>query len=78
MNTKPEQIYYFTLSLNYQQCESLYFPGNHKVVLTAENGTRVQIPSSRLRSHVHSYGLSGRFRLIVGNDNKIRTFEKIR
>lgn len=73
-----KQIYFFTLSVPYVQCEALYQQGLPDVVVTAENGKRIQIPCVRLRPFIDSRGLVGRFRLTVNANNKIEAFERVR
>lgn len=70
-------IYFFSLSVPYNVCEKLYHTGNNTVVLTADSGERVQLPTMNLRPFVNRSGLKGRFRLIVDNKNKVRSFEKV-
>ncbi len=69
------QTYYFTLSLKYDLCERLYLPGINTVIMTAENGKRIQLPVQNLRAHVRPNGIKGRFRLIIDENNKIKSFE---
>jgi hypothetical protein len=69
------QTYYFTLSLKYDLCERLYLPGINTVIMTAENGKRIQLPVQNLRPHVRPNGIKGRFRLIIDENNKIKAFE---
>ena len=69
--------FYFTLSLQYEFCERLYAPGINKVVITADNGKRVQLPVKNLRLHISSIGINGRFRLMIDENNKIKSFEKM-
>ncbi|MEP0354974.1 DUF2835 family protein [Paraglaciecola sp.] len=71
------QTFYFTLGLKYEECESLYQPGINTVVMTADNGTRVQLPVKNLRPHVTRTGIKGRYLLIINSDNKFQSFEKI-
>lgn len=73
-----KQVYYFTLSVPYVQCEILYHQDLPNVVVTAENGKRIQIPCVRLRPFIDNRGLVGRFRLTVNAINKIEAFERIR
>jgi len=47
------------------------------VVLTADSGERVQVPSGRIRQFIDSRGFYGRFRLVVSAQNKIKSFERI-
>jgi hypothetical protein len=71
------QTFYFTLSIKYDLCERFYVPGINKVILTSDNGKRVQLPVQNLRPHVSQNGINGRFRLTVDNNNKIKSFEKM-
>ena len=71
------QTYYFNLSLAYDSCERLYQPGSNTVVITAEDGKRVQLPVKNLRPFIQRHGLRGRFRLIINDENKVESFEKI-
>ena len=71
------QTFYFTLSLKYELCERLYVPGINTVVMQAENGKRIQLPVTNLRPHVSPIGIKGRFRLMIDDNNKIMSFEKI-
>lgn len=71
------RIYFFTINVPYVECEQLYMTGNNTVVMTADSGERVQLPSVNLRPFVERTGLKGRFRLIVDNKNKVRSFEKV-
>ncbi len=78
-NIQPtDKVYFFSVSVPYQLCEALYQAPGQAVVLTAENGLRVQVPTSRLRQFIGSNGVNGRFRLVVDVNNKIRSFERIR
>ncbi|MEQ5807757.1 DUF2835 family protein [Alteromonas sp. NFXS44] len=73
-----DTTYFFTLSLSYSRCQALYESAGASAVLTSESGKRVQIPVSRLRPYVDSRGLTGRFRLLVSSENKIKSFERLR
>lgn len=71
------QTFYFTLSLKYELCEQLYVPGVNTVVMTADSGKRIQLPVKNLRPHVSPIGIKGRFRLMIDENNKMKSFEKI-
>jgi hypothetical protein len=71
------QTFYFTLSLKYDLCERLYVPGINSVIVKDDNGKRIQLPVRNLRPHVSPIGIKGRFRLMIDEDNKIMSFEKI-
>ena len=69
--------YFFSLSLSYAECENLYITGINSVVVTADSGERVQLPSKNLRPFVQRSGLSGRFRLVVSDQQKVVSLDKI-
>lgn len=71
------KTFYFTLSVKYEFCERFYEPGVNTVVMTSDSGERVQLPVLNLRPHVNPIGIQGRFRLIIDEKNKIKSFEKI-
>ncbi len=71
------KVYYFQLSVSYTECEALYQPSLKNVIMTADSGHRVQIPTSRLRPFVTSLGLKGYFRLTISPQNKILLFERL-
>jgi hypothetical protein len=52
-------------------------PGINTVVMTADNGKRIQLPVINLRPHVSPIGINGRFRLMIDDNNKIKKFEKM-
>ena len=72
------QSYYFTLSLNYEDCLHLYQPGKNAVIMTSDCGKRVQLPVKNLRPFIDRNGLCGRFRLIVDGLYKVSSFEKLK
>lgn len=76
--TPTDTIYHFNISVPYRMCEALYLNNTPAVVLTADNGLRVQVPTSRLRHFVGSDGVKGSFRMVVDQKNKIKSFERIR
>ncbi|MDU0355186.1 DUF2835 family protein [Paraglaciecola aquimarina] len=45
--------------------------------MTDESGKRIQLPVLNLRPFVSPIGIKGRFRLIVDENNKLKSFEKI-
>lgn len=71
------QTYFFNLSVPYLQCEELYRGGNHTVVIESDRGVNVQIPTTNLRPFITRQGIKGRFRLIIDERKKVKSFEKI-
>ena len=43
----------------------------------AESGESIQIPTKNLRPFVTKAGIKGRFRLLIDENNKLKSFEKI-
>ena len=75
---QTDSVFYFSISVPYTQCEALYSPSVPNVVMVAESGVCVQVPTGRLRQFITSDGVKGRFRMIVNQQNKIKSFERIR
>jgi hypothetical protein len=69
--------YFFSVKLSYTECQNLYQPGIFSATLRADSGERVQIPVKNLRPFVSSEGIRGRFRLLVDENYKLLTFDKI-
>jgi len=69
--------FYFSLTLNYEECRVLYLPENNSVVVTEERGKRIQIYTKNLRPFVSQTGLRGRFRLVINNEKKLVSLDKI-
>ncbi|MBU3022906.1 DUF2835 family protein [Aestuariibacter sp. A3R04] len=76
--TNSDKIYFFTFSISYLECLALYSSVRHSVILVAESGEKVQVPASRLKAFIDSRGISGRFRLVITAQNKIKSFERLR
>ena len=51
---QTDSVFYFSISVPYTQCEALYSPSVPNVVMVAESGVRVQVPTGRLRQFITS------------------------
>ena len=71
------QTFFFNLNISYLECRVFYTGQLSNVLLIAENGKTVQVPTHNLRRFVTSTGLKGRYRLLVNHANKIVSFEQI-
>lgn len=71
------QTFYFTLAEDYESCKRLYKPEIKAVVMIDDSNKRVQIPVVNLRAHVSIIGIRGRFRLIIDDNKKLLSFEKM-
>ncbi|MDC0612319.1 DUF2835 domain-containing protein [Vibrio sp.] len=69
--------YYFSLHISYVDFHQLYTGAASTVLVTTENGLRLQLPASRLRPFLSQLGIRGRFKLSVDNHNKIIAIESI-
>lgn len=69
-------VYYFSLRMSYSECMQVYTGQIQHAVLTSEQGVRVQVPINRIKAHLDSFGVNGRFRLAVDQNNKIVAFER--
>lgn len=75
--TNSDHVYFFSLKFPYAQCAALYDGTVPNVILMSENGVKVQVPANRVRKFVGAHGLHGRFRLVIDQSNKIKSFEQI-
>jgi len=73
-----DKVFFFSVNVPYIQCEALYSVTTPTVVMRAEDGTSIQVPSNRLRQFITSQGVKGRFRLVIDESNKIKAFERLR
>lgn len=74
--TDKMKVYFFSITVTYAECEKLYSSTSNSAVLTADTGERVQLPLVNLRPFVDRQGLNGRFRLIIDDHNKVKSFSK--
>ena len=71
-----DRVFFFSVNVPYLQCEALYSQAS--LVMIAEDGTSVRVPSNRIKKFITSEGIKGRFRMIVDKHKKIKSFERIR
>ncbi|MER2492573.1 DUF2835 family protein [Catenovulum sediminis] len=76
--TTAFKAYFFSLNITYVECYNLYTGMLNDVLLISEDGVKVQVPVNRLKAHIDSRGIVGRFRLLVDQRNKIIAFERLR
>ena len=72
------KTFYFSIKANYEKCETLYLSTTNVVIVRAESGERVQLPSLNLRPFVTKEGINGRFRLMITAENKVHSFERVK
>ncbi|WP_084659617.1 DUF2835 domain-containing protein [Vibrio sonorensis] len=69
--------YYFTLNISYQQFLSHYSGAASSVLVTTDQGLRIQLPASRFRPYLSQIGIKGRFRLTTDQNNKFVKLETL-
>ncbi|NIY84776.1 DUF2835 domain-containing protein [Vibrio hepatarius] len=67
--------YYFSLNISYQTFLSHYNGAASNVLVTTDNGLRLQLPASRFRPFLSQIGVKGRFRLTTDHNNKFMKLE---
>lgn len=69
--------YYFSLNIPYQHFLVYYSGVASHVVVTTDNGVKIQLPASRFRPFLSYIGLKGRFRLTTDQNNKFIKLESL-
>ena len=72
------KTFYFSINASYETCETLYLSTSNVVIVRADSGEKVQLPSMNLRPFVTKDGINGRFRLIITAQNKVLSFERVK
>ncbi|MCE0492557.1 DUF2835 domain-containing protein [Vibrio salinus] len=62
--------YYFSVYISYLEFQRLYTGSASVVVVTTEDGLKLQLPAIKLRPYLSQLGIRGRFRLTADNNNK--------
>lgn len=71
ISSKSHTIHYFSVGMNYAQCEELYLQHVKFIVVTSTEGKRIQLSKTNMRKFITPVGLHGKFKLIVDQNNKI-------
>ncbi|MDP5135449.1 DUF2835 family protein [Rheinheimera baltica] len=71
------QRYFFNAMLTTDQCYGYYRGEISYVVVTTDNGTRVQLAFRHFQPFVDSNGIRGRFRLTISEQGAFISLEKI-
>lgn len=69
--------YYFNLNISYQTYLSHYQGHAATILVTTDQGLKLQLPASRFRPFITQLGLKGRFRLVTDANNKFIKLEAI-
>ncbi|MCS4307943.1 hypothetical protein M2404_002291 [Rheinheimera pacifica] len=69
--------YFFNASLSAEQCYGYYRGDIKYVIVTTDNGERVQLQFRHFQRYVDMNGLRGRFRLTLAENDSFIALEKI-
>lgn len=67
----------FYLNLSQEQALRYYQGSARFVVVTAENGQRIQFPAEHIRSFIGESGIQGWFSITFDDDNKLIAINRI-
>ncbi len=67
----------FRLAIDAEQFLAYYQGAAKNVIVTAEDGRRIQFPADRLRRHVTAEGVFGRFELQFDERHRLIDLRKI-
>jgi hypothetical protein len=70
-------IYTFRIHITSDEVLKFYKKEIRAVSVVTEQGIRLQFPFHHLRPFVASFGVKGRFRVILDSDNRISRIEQI-
>ncbi len=65
------QKYYFSVDMNYAECESLYRQQIKFLLVTDHQGKRIQLPKQNMQKFVTASGIKGNFELQVDKNHKM-------
>ncbi|PSU34642.1 DUF2835 domain-containing protein [Photobacterium lutimaris] len=71
------KAYIFSIHITYQQFLHHYSGAASTVLVTTDNGLRLQLPATRLRPFLTQLGVRGRFRVTVSEANKLQAIEQV-
>ncbi|PKF50754.1 DUF2835 domain-containing protein [Enterovibrio nigricans] len=70
-------VYFFRVDISYHVFQQHYAGIAANVVVTTDHGLTLQLPASRLRPYLSQQGVKGRFRLIVDENNRFKSLDKM-
>lgn len=78
MPPDPDMNYYFfSLNISYQTFVAHYSGVASNVMVTTEQGLRLQLPATRLRPFLSQMGVKGRFRLATDQNHRFIKLEML-
>lgn len=69
--------YFFNASLSAEQCYRYYRGDIKYVMVTADNGERIQLQFRHFQPYIDRNGFRGRFRLTLADNDSFVALEKI-
>lgn len=72
-----QQSHLFSVSLNYAQCEDLYRHQIKFLQVTSIEGKRIRLPKQNMQKFITPSGLQGNYELIVDQNNKFLSINKL-
>lgn len=73
----PNKEIRFSLNLSQEQALRYYQGSVQFVVVTTDNGKRLQFPAEHIRSFIGATGIQGRFSIVFDDDNKLIAINRI-
>lgn len=67
----------FRMAINAEEALKYYQGLARTVVVSAENGQRIQFPAQHIRPFIDSQGVNGYFRIQFSDDNKLIGLKRI-
>ncbi|ODP97104.1 MULTISPECIES: DUF2835 domain-containing protein [Salinivibrio] len=69
--------YYFNVYIAYSEYQHYYSGAAANVVVTSDQGLRLQIPASRFRPFLSHLGIRGRFKLVTDANHKFQSLMRV-
>ena len=69
--------FFFSVNMNYAECDSLYQSSVRYVVVKDVNGKNIQLKKSHILKFLTPQGIKGKFRLDVDNNNNFKQLQRL-
>jgi hypothetical protein len=69
--------YYFSVSMNYVECEELYRQQIKYLIVTSIEGKRIRLPKHNMQKFISPKGLQGSFELEINKENKLVKIQRM-
>lgn len=67
----------FSINISYNAFLQHYSGAASSVVVVTDMGLKLQLPAVRLRGFLTHAGITGKFRVLVNNNHKFETIERL-